>query len=119
MDVYDVSDPAAPNSPPSCFTSSAPIRAARTPPDRTCCSQVGQLGDVYDVAAPADPPRDLPTAANSSAALFVGDHVIVASDDGRVMDWPPAHNVLQVGTKNVFQVPATPSGSRMFARRPV
>ncbi|GEE02681.1 hypothetical protein nbrc107696_31270 [Gordonia spumicola] len=120
VDVYDVSDPAAPKLTTQFTGFTSWARSVRSDATGSHLLTTGSDNSVsvYDVAAPADPPRRLPTAANSSAALFVGDHVIVASDDGRVMDWPPARNVLQVGTKNVFQVPATPSGSRMFAADP-
>ncbi|WP_353107659.1 hypothetical protein [Gordonia sp. (in: high G+C Gram-positive bacteria)] len=117
VDVYSVTDPAAPRLTAQFGGFSSWARSVRSNAAGTHMIATGADNTVavYDLARPTDPPRTLPTAANSSSAVFVGDHVVVASDDGRVMDWPPARSVVNVGMKTVFQAPAGPDGRRMFA----
>ncbi|WP_440712851.1 nSTAND1 domain-containing NTPase [Gordonia sp. FQ] len=115
--VWDVADPAAPKRLPDLegHTSYVSALDMGTDGDTLVSAGADNTVQVYRLDRPGGAPRILPVAANSSSALLVGDHVVSASDDGRIQDWPPVTNRTVVGPKTVFQIPYSARSRRLLA----
>ncbi|WP_448222085.1 nSTAND1 domain-containing NTPase [Gordonia iterans] len=117
VDVLDVADPAAPRVERRLDGHTSYVSALALSDDGATLVSAGADNSVlvHQLNDPAAAPRALPTAANSSAVALAGQNVVVASDDGRVQDWPPATDRFTVGNKTVFQIPFESSSGRLLA----
>lgn len=117
IDVFDVADPAAARRVHQFEGHTSYVSEVALSDDGTELVSAGadNMLRVYRMDDRGAPARVLPTAANSSSLLMVGDHVVAASDDGRVQDWPPATTRVVVGPKTVFQIPIDGTGDRLLA----
>nr|WP_245551688.1 WD40 repeat domain-containing protein [Gordonia hirsuta] len=117
VDVFDVADPAAPRQVEQLTGHTSYVSAVALSEDGRSLVSTGADNTIrlYRLDDPGAAPRVMPTAANSSSVLMVGDRVIAASDDGRVQDWPPATERTVVGRKTVFQIPVDEAAGRLLA----
>lgn len=115
--VWNVADPAAPVRLPDLegYTSYATAVSLSEDGRTLVSSGADNTIRVYRLDDRTASPRVLPTPANSASVVMVGDHVISASDDGRVQDWPPATDMTRVGEKTVFQIPVAARTGRLLA----
>ncbi|MGW0037666.1 nSTAND1 domain-containing NTPase [Gordonia sp. NPDC003376] len=115
--VYDVTDPAAPRDVQRFggFTSYVTAVAVNADGTRIAAAGADNTLRIFDLTAPTTSPRVLPSSSNVVSVVFAGRHVIAASDDGRVQDWPPADDMTYVGSNNVFQIPVDGAGRRLVA----
>ncbi|MFT3660911.1 MAG: hypothetical protein QM809_05805 [Gordonia sp. (in: high G+C Gram-positive bacteria)] len=117
VDVYDVADPAAPRKVRQLDGHTSYVGELALSDDGTRIVSTGADNRilVHRLTGPAQAPEELATSVNSSSVVLVGDHLVVASDDGRVQDWPPVSDSFRVGPKTVFQIPFDPSSRRVLA----
>ncbi|NDK91811.1 hypothetical protein GYA93_19875 [Gordonia desulfuricans] len=117
VSVYDITDPAAPRDVQRFGGFTSYVTAVAVNADGTHIAAAGADNSlrIFDLTAPATSPRVLANSSNVVSVVFAGRHVIAASDDGRVQDWPPADDMTFVGSKNVFQIPVDGAGRRLVA----
>ncbi|MFZ2510279.1 MAG: hypothetical protein WAW85_04220 [Gordonia sp. (in: high G+C Gram-positive bacteria)] len=117
ISVFDVVDPAAPKRLPDLDGHLSYVSALALSDDgrQLVSSGADNTVQVRRLDAGDRAPRVLPVAANSSSVLMVGSHVVSASDDGRIQDWPPAGNRTVVGDKTVYQIPYSAQARRVLA----
>ncbi|WP_328858640.1 hypothetical protein OG579_07580 [Williamsia herbipolensis] len=65
---------------------------------------------VFDLTGGEDP-RVLRSGAVVDSAVFVGNTVVAASEDGTVKVWPPGHPSVQAGVDSTFQFAFDADGS--------
>lgn len=115
--VWNVADPAAPVREPDFEGFTSYVSSVSLAPDGKSLVAAGADNTVrvFSLDNRGAAPRVLPTAANSSSSLIVGDHVVMASDDGRVQDWPPMTDRTWASKKTVFQIPVAAQAGRLLA----
>ncbi|GAA1479821.1 hypothetical protein GCM10009624_02610 [Gordonia sinesedis] len=117
LDVFDVSDPRNPRMTQQFggYTSYANSVAVSADGTRVAGGGADNATRIFDLTDPTAPPLVLPSPTSASGVQFAGSHLIVATVDGRVQDWPPDTSTARVGSDNVYQIPADGSGRRILA----